>query len=79
LKTRERGKAMQTVVLRNIEGEKKLSGTDSYNNKWVEFEVDYGALQTTDYCVICGAEIESGWECLDGGEVICDEHVKCIP
>lgn len=31
-----------------------------------------------DECSICSREIYQGWLCLDGGEVVCSEHVKVV-
>ena len=54
----------EVVVLRNVEGFTRKSGTDKHGCQWVEFEVDYGAEQEQGECCFCGAEIESGWLCL---------------
>jgi hypothetical protein len=64
------------VVLHNVEGVARKSGTDQYGNQWIEFEVDYFAEQMPGECCICGKEIESGWICLDGGDECCDSHVE---
>jgi hypothetical protein len=61
-----------------VEGFARQSGTDEGGANWIEFEVDYGAEQEPGECDICGAEIETGWMCLDGGEEVCDEHVEII-
>jgi hypothetical protein len=66
---------MKTIKLSNIEGIRK-SGTDEYGNFWTQFEVDYFADQEPGECAICGAEIESGWMCMDGGDEVCDSHVE---
>jgi len=74
------------VVLHDVDGISKKSGTDEYGNQWTQFEVDYMAEQLPGECSICGKELESGWMCLDGdrvdfggldnrGEEVCDEHV----
>ncbi|GEM_PF-4918403 len=68
--------ANETIILSNIEGISRKSGTDEHGNTWTEFEVDYLAEQEPGECSICSAtELESGWLCLDGGEEVCDEHV----
>lgn len=66
---------METITLKNIEGIARKSGTDEHGNQWIEFEVDAFAEQTTGECSICGAELESGWLCLDGSEEVCNEHI----
>jgi hypothetical protein len=65
-----------TIKLTNIQGIARKSGTDQDGLAWIEFEVDELAEQTTGECSICGAEIASGWLCLDGGDEACDEHVE---
>jgi|SRR5215831_14985820 len=30
-------------------------------------------------CDVCGEEVWDGWQCLDGGEVVCSEHVEAVP
>lgn len=45
------------------------------NCYWVHFVVDYFAEQLPGECCICGAELESGYLCLDGGDEVCSEHV----
>ena len=64
------------VVLHDVEGIARKTGVDRHGATWVEFEVDYLAEEQPGTCAICGAEIESGWMCLDGGEEICDDHVR---
>ena len=67
---------METIkVVDDGQGIARKSGTDPNGCKWIEFEVDAFAMQEAGECFICGAEIESGWLCLDGGEEVCDEHV----
>lgn len=66
----------ETVVLSNIEGFARKSGTDQHGCQWTEFEVDYGAEQEPGECCFCGAALESGWLCLDGGDECCAEHVE---
>lgn len=34
----------------------------------------YG-IRHDDYCVLCGAQINAGWVCLDAGTVVCTCHV----
>jgi hypothetical protein len=67
---------METIKLSNIEGIAVKSGTDEHGNIWTQFEVDYFAGQEPGECAICGAEIESGWMCMDGGDEVCDSHVE---
>lgn len=70
--------SQEQIILHNIEGFVRKSGTDELGNQWIEFEVDYLAEQEPGECSICGAELESGWLCLDGGEEVCDEHVTLM-
>lgn len=49
---------------------------DQYGCFWTFFTVDYFAEQETGTCQICGEELEEGWLCLDGGDEVCDKHVK---
>ena len=66
---------METVKLTNIEGIARKSGIDDDGCEWIEFDTDYFAEQEPGVCAICGATIESGWMCLDGGDEVCSEHV----
>lgn len=65
----------ETIILSDVEGISRLSGTDQHGARWTQFEVDYLAEQVPGECCICGATLESGWLCLDGGDEVCDEHV----
>jgi hypothetical protein len=67
---------METIKLSNVAGIARLSGTDENGCYWIEFEVDYFAEQEPGECSICGAELASGWMCLDGGEEVCSEHIE---
>jgi hypothetical protein len=65
----------ETVYLARDEG--SLSGglLDRSGCVWV-----WGnAEDQPDDCSICEAEVWEGWQCLDGGEVICSEHVEIVP
>jgi hypothetical protein len=64
------------IVLHDIEGTARRSGTDQHGNHWIEFEVDHLAQQESGNCSICSADLLSGWMCLDGGDEVCDEHVE---
>jgi len=66
---------METIVLTDIRGIMYRSGTDEHGNTWMEFDVDEFADQSQGTCVICGATLDSGWMCMDGGEEVCDGHV----
>jgi hypothetical protein len=44
---------------------------DDDGAEYIDFEVDYFAEQDKGNCDICGAEIEEGILCLDGGEEYC--------
>jgi hypothetical protein len=65
----------ETVTLYDIQGIARKSGTDEHGNMWTEFYTDYLAEQEPGECSICGDEIEDGWTCLDGGDVVCYQHV----
>lgn len=67
---------MEMITLDKVQGISRLSGTDEHGNTWVEFEVDYQAEQETGECCICGAELEAGWLCMDGGDEVCSDHVE---
>lgn len=67
---------METIILSNVEGIARLTGTDEHGNQWTQFAVDYMAEQVEGECCICGETLESGWLCLDGGEECCDDHVE---
>ena len=67
---------METIILHNLSGFARKSGTDENNNQWIQFEVDYLAEQLPGECSICGKEIELGWLCLDGAEEVCSSHVE---
>jgi hypothetical protein len=65
----------KTIVLHDVTGIARRTGTDQHGLTWQEFDVDYGALEEAGECVICGRRIESGWVCLDGGDEVCDSHL----
>ena len=69
-------KSAERITLKNIDGFSRLSGEDENGCCWVEFEVDYFAEGEDGECSICGRRIASGWMCLDGGEEVCDKHLK---
>lgn len=66
----------EVIVLHDIEGIAVLSGTDQDGLTWTQFEVDSFAEQEPGTCDICGKELWSGWVCLDGGDEVCDSHVR---
>lgn len=66
----------EKIILHDIEGIARLSGTDEHGCNWVQFEVDYLAEEEDGECSICGETISSGWLCLDGGDEVCSEHVS---
>lgn len=66
----------EQILLHDVDGISRLSGTDAHGNTWVTFEVDGFAEQVNGECEICGAELDSGWRCLDGGAEVCDRHVE---
>lgn len=65
----------EQIFLHDISGFARKSGIDFQGNQWIEFEVDWFAEQETGVCEICGAELEFGWLCLDGGGEVCDSHI----
>jgi len=69
----------EEIFLHDVSGIARKWGIDPQGNQWVEFEVDYFAEQETGICEICGAELESGWLCLDGGDEVCDSHILFHP
>ncbi len=68
--------AQELIILHDMEGFTRLSGTDQHGCVWIQFEVDYLAEQEDGECSICGAELSEGWMCLDGGDEVCDEHIR---
>lgn len=66
---------MEQITLTSKYGE---PGIDQHGNMWTEFIVDAFAEQLPGECAECGAELESGWMCLDGGDEVCDSHVTLI-
>jgi hypothetical protein len=68
----------ETLLLRNLEGSARKTGTDQHWCVWTEFRVDYLAEQEDGECCICGRTLSAGWVCLDGAEEVCDEHVRIV-
>lgn len=68
--------AEEIVLLHDIEGTARKSGTDLDGFRWIEFEVDSFAEQEPGECDICGEELWDGWMCLDGGDEVCSRHVE---
>ena len=66
---------MENIILTGISGMGCLSGIDQNGARWIQFRVDYFAEQMDGECSGCGAVIDAGWMCLDGGEEVCDDHV----
>ena len=67
---------VEAIVLHDVQGIARKSGTDEHGNEWVEFEVDAFAEQEPGECSICGETLHDGWMCLDGGEEVCSSHVE---
>jgi hypothetical protein len=61
----------EQIVLHDMEGIARKSGTDINGLKWIEFD----DVEEPGNCVICEQELWSGWMCLDGGDEVCDSHV----
>ncbi|OPZ86751.1 MAG: hypothetical protein BWY76_00801 [bacterium ADurb.Bin429] len=68
----------RVIRLHDVEGIAKLAGVDDDGLHWVQFEVDEFAGQEPGICGICGAALQSGWLCGDGGEEVCDRHIQLI-
>jgi len=67
-------KNQETITLHDVTGISRKGGTDEHGNAWLEYTLE--TLEDgPDTCDICEAEIESGWLCMDGGEVVCNEHI----
>lgn len=64
------------ITIHNVGGVAIKSGQDHQGNMFTQFFVDYLAEQTDGECAQCGAEIDMGWMCLDGGEEYCFEHIR---
>ena len=46
---------------------------------WVEFDIDYLALEEEGVCWVCGKKIiDSGFRCLDGGDEVCYDCVEIL-
>ena len=60
------------------QGIARQSGTDDYECKWIEIEVDAFAEQSEIICCECEAVTDTGWLCLDGGEERCTDCVEFI-
>jgi hypothetical protein len=71
---REREQFAKTVVLAEWDGGYgREYGTDIDGAAWTTFEQD-DAEGLSD-CAVCGVPVWDGWHCMDGGDVVCDEHV----
>lgn len=66
----------EKILLHDVEGIARKSGVDQHGCRWMEFTVDYGALEEDGECSICGKTISAGWLCLDGGDEMCAKHVE---
>ena len=67
---------METITIHHVTGVRRLSGTDYQGNIWTQFEVDYLAEQEDGECTICDAVLTEGWMCLDGGDEVCNSHIR---
>ena len=78
------------VILHDVQGFARKSGTDRAGLAWTEFEIDAFATDCEcegdecDFdtcprlsfeCGICGERNGSGWMLLDGGDEVCEKHV----
>ena len=59
-------------------GTARRTATCEENCSFIEFEVDWLAGEDVDFCTVCELAIETGWLCLDGGNVYCHEQVEVI-
>ena len=63
------------ITLTQVTGVARRSGTDPSGNVWIEFAVDSFADELPGECCLCHRLLWSGWQCLDGGDEVCDRHV----
>ena len=66
---------MTDIILTGISGMGCLSGIDQNGARWIQFRVDYFAEQMDGECSGCGAVIDAGGRCREGGEEVWDDHV----
>jgi hypothetical protein len=66
----------RVIRLHDLDGVDTFTGTDDDGRVWTQFIVDALAEQEPGVCAICGTTLQSGWQCLDGGEEVCDTHVQ---
>jgi hypothetical protein len=74
-RTRSREAAAKSVLLVECEsGYGRASGTDADGAHWLELGTDWPDMASE--CDTCGADVwTDGWQCMDGGEVVCSSHV----
>ena len=71
-----KGAVDEVIVLSDIEGIARLSGTDQYGAVWSEFDAEYTDEDEQETCSICEADLPSGWVCLDdGSQAVCSDHI----
>lgn len=72
------------IILDNLEGIARVSGTDKHGSIWMETEFEpffEDFVETEEVegvwptCDICEKEMYSGWICLDGGDEVCGDHI----
>ena len=66
------------VVTSDGQGITRQSGTDEYDCRWIEIEVDAFAEQTDINCCECETVTDRGWLCLDGGDERCVDCVEFV-
>lgn len=65
--------------LHDVQGLTLQSGYDDDGTVWRQFTVDAFAGEAPARCVWCGADLAGGWQCLTGGDAVCDRHVLLLP
>lgn len=65
----------RVIHLQSIDGQATLTGIDDHGGVWTSFTVDPLAGQEPGTCAICGEAMLTGWQCLEGGEEVCNAHV----
>ena len=62
------------MFLTDVHGRKFLTGTDSHQNTWKQFEIDYHNETIVNRCIECGRLLEFGWKNVME-ETVCDTEV----
>jgi hypothetical protein len=68
----EETETVEPIILHDVTGIARKGGTDQHGAAWLEFTVE----EDEEICTECQEPIlDSGWVCMDGGDVVCNEHV----